>query len=328
MMRFVKRLRVYINMNDILISIIIPIYNVEQYLAQCLDSIYNQDIDETKYEVICINDVSPDRSREIVLKFQTQHRNLVFIEHERNLRQGGARNSGLRVAKGKYIWFVDPDDYIEPNVLAYLINQMENYELDAIHFDYKRIVGDDITSYRTQYVDDNIYTGKSFLMNQNNELWWQRCIEVWRYIYNRNTLNVNDIRFVENQWYEDMEWSLHFLEIARRVKHIMMSPYYYRMNPSSTTQSEISFQKLKDKCTIIKYIEKVRNDSIFPNFDTEWNKYIQYALKDVNQQLKSMTQEEQKLLLDDIAEISTHTHTHTHTHTAKKFMLHLLCCRR
>lgn len=94
------------------LSIIIPFYNVKQYIAQCLDSVYRQDIPEEEYEVICVNDASPDHSRDIVLEYQKRHKNLVLIEHEHNKKLGAARNTGRSIARGKYIWNVDSDDYI------------------------------------------------------------------------------------------------------------------------------------------------------------------------------------------------------------------------
>ena len=89
------------------LSIIIPFYNVEKYIAECLDSVYNQDISEEEYEVICVNDASPDNSRNIVLEYQKKHSNLTLVEHEVNKKLGAARNTGRKIARGKYIWNVD-----------------------------------------------------------------------------------------------------------------------------------------------------------------------------------------------------------------------------
>ena len=103
------------------LSIIIPFYNVEQYIAECLDSVYQQNIPEEEYEVICVNDASHDHSREIVLEYQKLHSNLVLVEHEFNRKLGAARNTGRAVAKGNYIWNVDSDDKIELNCLGKLL---------------------------------------------------------------------------------------------------------------------------------------------------------------------------------------------------------------
>jgi len=112
-------------MNMISLSFIVPFYNVEKYIGACLDSLYAQDISEEEYEVICVDDCSPDKSRDIVLKFQRKHDNLKLITHEENKCLGGARNTGINVAKGKYLWFVDSDDMIRPNCLKTLISLCE-----------------------------------------------------------------------------------------------------------------------------------------------------------------------------------------------------------
>jgi glycosyltransferase involved in cell wall biosynthesis len=106
------------------LSIIIPFFNVEKYIAECLESVYNQDIPEEEYEVICVNDCSPDHSRDIVLQYQQKHPNLILIEHEENKMLGAARNTGLRAARGEYVWFIDSDDYIEKNILGKLLSKL------------------------------------------------------------------------------------------------------------------------------------------------------------------------------------------------------------
>ena len=108
------------------LSIIIPFYNVEQYIAQCLDSVYQQDIPEEEYEVICVNDASPDGSREIVKEYQKKHKNLILVEHERNKKLGGARNTGLNVAHGTYVLFVDSDDMLAENSIGRLVEEIED----------------------------------------------------------------------------------------------------------------------------------------------------------------------------------------------------------
>ena len=112
-------------MCDKRLSIIIPFYNVEQYIAQCLDSVYDQDIPENEYEVICVNDASPDASVDIVKRYQKEHSNLILIEHDRNKKLGAARNTGRKVAIGKYIWNVDSDDKIAPNCLNNLLKYIK-----------------------------------------------------------------------------------------------------------------------------------------------------------------------------------------------------------
>lgn len=116
------------------LSIIIPFYNVEQYIAQCLDSVFDQDIPLDEYEVICVNDGSPDHSRDIVLDYMKRYPNLRLIEHEHNKKLGAARNTGRKAARGKYIWNVDSDDMIVPNCLGAMLNACEAGDLEVLEF--------------------------------------------------------------------------------------------------------------------------------------------------------------------------------------------------
>ena len=120
----------------VFLSIIVPFFNVEKYIKECIHSLYSQDIPSDNYEVILVNDCSPDNSREIVVELQKEYPTLTLIDHDKNKKLGGARNSGLKVAKGDYIWFVDSDDFLKPNILNNLLEISYQNNLDVLHFDY------------------------------------------------------------------------------------------------------------------------------------------------------------------------------------------------
>ena len=103
-------------------SIIVPVYNVEQYLTQCVDSLLNQD--HPDYEIILIDDGSPDRCGEICDKYAKTNKNIQVI-HQKNAGVSAARNAGLQIAKGRYVTFVDPDDWVEQNYLSLLAAHMQ-----------------------------------------------------------------------------------------------------------------------------------------------------------------------------------------------------------
>ena len=118
------------------LSFIVPFYNVELYIEECIRSLYAQDIPWEEYEVICVDDCSPDGSRTIVERLQKEYPTLKLLTTPENLRQGGARNMALDVARGKYIWFIDSDDYIAENCLGTMLNQAEEENLDILDFDF------------------------------------------------------------------------------------------------------------------------------------------------------------------------------------------------
>lgn len=117
------------------LSIIIPVYNCGKFLEECLNSVFTQDIPQSDYEVICINDGSKDNSQSILEKFAAVHKNLHLISQE-NKGAAAARNEGLKKAVGDYIWFVDADDLICENILSLLKSKIEACNCDRMSFGF------------------------------------------------------------------------------------------------------------------------------------------------------------------------------------------------
>lgn len=114
------------------LSIIIPIYNVEKYLSDCLNSVINQKKSDLTYEIIIVNDGTPDNSLKIAEDYAKSHNNITIISQE-NQGLGGARNTGLKAASGDYVWFIDSDDWINLNSLL-ILEPFLKLQLDAITF--------------------------------------------------------------------------------------------------------------------------------------------------------------------------------------------------
>ena len=119
------------------LSYIIPVYNVESYLSQCLDSIFLQAVPANQYEVICIDDTSTDASSKVILDYKKKYSNLIYIQNAVNLKAGGTRNVGLSVAKGEYVWFVDADDVIIDGSLSKILQLIQQHQLDVLCFNYQ-----------------------------------------------------------------------------------------------------------------------------------------------------------------------------------------------
>ena len=117
------------------LSIVIPAYNVEQYIGRCLDSIFNQQIETDMLEVIVVNDGSKDRTEDIIKQYASQHPNLIYISQE-NQGQSVARNTGLKRATGDLIWYVDSDDATTENSIQTIFSYFEKYpNADFLTFD-------------------------------------------------------------------------------------------------------------------------------------------------------------------------------------------------
>ncbi|MCA6423949.1 MAG: glycosyltransferase [Flavobacterium sp.] len=145
-------------MNNIQISIIIPMYKVADYVTRCIESLENQDIDKNLYEIICINDGSPDNCREIVENLQKKYSNIVLINQE-NQGVSIARNNGIAIAKGGYILPIDPDDYVVSNTFKRIANIVEtdNYDVFYLGFEIFDVNGKSI--WKTNYSKQD---GKTF----------------------------------------------------------------------------------------------------------------------------------------------------------------------
>ncbi len=113
------------------VSVIVPIYKVERYIKFCIDSILMQSFQD--FEIILIDDASPDGSVELCQKLYGDNDKIKFVRHERNLGLGSARNTGIKHARGKYIAFVDSDDFILPDALEKFYNTAEKNNAQVVH---------------------------------------------------------------------------------------------------------------------------------------------------------------------------------------------------
>ena len=199
-----------------ILSFIIPLYNSAQWLEKCLYSVLNQDISEADMEVICVNDGSPDNSAEMARELAKDHPCIMVIDQE-NQGPSGARNTGMRHATGKYLCFVDPDDYVEPNVYGGLIKQMEEQQLDMLRFNYQTVnEQDQIVPKRgnelTFDYSPQLMTGAEFLASRLDI-----ACNIWRYIYRTDIITKNNVWCYTGDYYDDTPWLPLVLMKAERL---------------------------------------------------------------------------------------------------------------
>ena len=218
------------------LSIIIPFYNVESYIAQCLDSVYDQDIPEEEYEVICVNDASPDHSRDIVLEYQKKHTNLVLVEHEVNKKLGAARNTGRRIARGEFIWNVDSDDMIAPNCLSEMLDCCEESGLDVLMFDYCVYMNGvaHVRGIKPWKNYGQVLSGKEFWTSQGSKNIGEIC-PVWTKLFRRDFLDEHNVVSPEINMGEDIPFSIKSILFSRRMIACNKAYYFYRENEASLT---------------------------------------------------------------------------------------------
>lgn len=221
-----------------MISIIVPVYGAEQFLDRCVRSVLAQTYAD--YELILVNDASPDRSGDMMDEWATRDPRIRCIHLEQNLRQGGARNRGLDVALGEFVYFLDSDDWIHPKTLLTLIHKQKDYDADMVGFEYRRARSeeefyDDPRTIRLRERLMSLATGKS-LTNLEHELLYLNSAGVWNNLYRRSMIEDARLRFPEKLAYEDNAFVKLCTLYVDRYDYVPEQLYYYFGNPGSTTQ--------------------------------------------------------------------------------------------
>lgn len=234
------------------LSFILPIYNVAHYLQACLDSIYAQGVDEGDFEVICVNDCSPDNSREIVLDYQRKYSNILLVEHLNNRGLSAARNTGVSRATGKYIWFVDSDDVLPNFVLDSLFKKANQDKLDVLLFNYQDISDSgDLIKKNMVFKNTQVTDGVSFIKNIWGDGFVYHMGYVWRCIYSREYIAENSMSFPEGKYWEDTVYFPKAIMLAQRVASTTIVGYSYRNNKNSISvgrSKSLNAKKIYDYC--------------------------------------------------------------------------------
>lgn len=224
------------------LSIIVPVYGVANYLCKCIDSLLAQDI--TDYEIILVDDGSPDECPKICDEYAAKYINIKAI-HQENMGLSEARNAGTRAAQGDYIMYLDSDDYLQPNVLSALIEQVERDQLDVLRFRMQNVKesGEVFIPHEGMKSDYNDYSseptdGLSFL----NERMWVQCYAV-QFILRRE-LALQEL-FTPGIYFEDTDWTPRMLLRAKRVASTELVVYNYLWREGSITLSQKDITKLR-----------------------------------------------------------------------------------
>lgn len=213
-------------MERIKISIIVPIYNIKEFLPECVDSLVNQTLKDI--EIILVDDGSTDGSSELCDLYAKKYSNIIAI-HQKNQGQATARNNGVKIARGKYIQYVDGDDYITENACEALYNAAQKYDADIIR-------GDCLDHKRITSVDDQIISAIDYIKVALNENVYD--IVTWLDIVKRELLVNRQIKFIEGCFYEDQQYMMNLLaDKETSIVKISYPFYYYRMRSGSTTHS-------------------------------------------------------------------------------------------
>lgn len=244
------------------LSIIVPIYNVAPYVRKCVESLLTQDLKD--YEIILIDDGSTDECPAICDEYVQGGKSIqIRVIHQQNSGLSVARNAGLKVAKGKYVLFVDSDDYLELNVLGQLIAQCEWEKLDVLRFDYQnvRIVKSEyevFQPYKSPHEVDTctkVVDGETYL----NTRMGYACYAV-QFIIRREIVGV----FTPGIHFEDVDWMPGMMLRAKRVNAtaLVVYNYFWREGSITVTGGNIDKQRknVEDKIRLLKKLQTMTKE--------------------------------------------------------------------
>ena len=228
------------------ISVIVPVYNAENFLEKCLNSIVNQTY--PKIEIVLVNDCSTDNSDSICKKYQTEHNNVVYIELEENGGVANARNVGLRNAGGALIGFVDNDDWAEKEMYQSLYETLVNHNVPMVTANFKQV------RYETQREREYIPLHKSdlYIGNTLDALLYtvsNRDVILWNKLYRRELFR--EIEFPVRRTYEDISVIHLLVEKAGQIAVSTKCVYNYHLQPESITRSKKVTTKIFEQLYVI-----------------------------------------------------------------------------
>ena len=212
------------------LSIVIPVYNASCVIERCLDSIWSQDLPLEEYEVICVDDGSVDDSVEIIKTVSKSHSQLIIVKNDENVRAGGARNHGVRIARGEYVLFIDSDDYFHPGGLREAFEYQKSKRLDILMCDFARHKDHEPNDTLVHnFKSEKVMTGRRFLVV--NSLPYAP----WKYLFRRRLMTDNDVWFAERVSCEDVDWAhkIAFYADSMQYKPILLT-HYILSNTSQT----------------------------------------------------------------------------------------------
>lgn len=244
------------------LSIIIPVYNIEQYLPDCLESILPQLTHNI--EVIIINDCSTDLTAKICNSYRDRYENIKVIHNKVCQGVSIARNSGLKIAQGQYISFIDGDDMISSSYIQSILYCIDNYIFEMLMFDYSR---------ELELIDNSLSPKEKVSEIESKEVFEGILNKgkydgyLWNKIFCNDIIKKNDISFRKNiSIWEDMLFVLQYIRECNKILIFNQKLYFYRLRIESATNSSLTLKQFQDKvevCQQFLLLDKNINSSIY-----------------------------------------------------------------
>ena len=257
------------------ISVIIPVYNVEKYLCECLDSVINQSLKEI--EIICVDDGSTDSSLSILNEYKRRD-NRVIVLHQENLGAGVARNKGLKIARGEYLSFLDADDFFKKDMLMTSYSKGIECDADIVMFRHERYDDSASRFYELPHMmNHNKFPKKDIfsVSEMKNNFYFDIYGWTWDKIFRREFIDSNKLSFQNTKIFNDMFFTYSALVLTKRISFINEILLTQRVNRKGSITKSVQ----NNWNCVIEALSAVRNFLYFNNLYRQWKScYSVYAL--------------------------------------------------
>lgn len=226
------------------VSVIVPCYNVDQFLDKCMEGLLNQSIGLENIEIILVDDASTDEGKTLEKIMQYENRfpeSIIVIPLEHNMRQGGARNVGMCYATGEYLMFCDADDYLSLCAMERLYNAAQKYQADVVEyrmrkiFDYSEISQNVIAGDKSYLLDMTEEKVKRLVLNLSQDTFCLGCVPKF---YRMDMIQKHNIRFAEHLIYEEPSFTVPVRIYEKRHFFLDEELYFYFQSQNSTMRGE------------------------------------------------------------------------------------------
>ena len=284
-----------------LISFIIPVYNVEKYLNECVDSILSQEFKD--YEIILVDDGSTDTSGVICDEYAKKHAN-VIVEHKPNGGSSDARNVGIKLARGEYVLFVDSDDYIEKNSMYAIVNCLEEQkkQIDIVFLNASKVFPDGTKAPLGDNYDRNKINGKT-----KDEV-LKHIAELPKYpgsgctkLIRREIIVDNEIFFEKGIYCEDIDWTICLLVTADTFAYCEADYYCYRQNRKGSNTNIITPRHIE---CLVYIMSKWASKEMVKDNQTEINAFLAYEYMIMLFLFSLLSKKDQNKVIDSVKSYS------------------------
>ena len=269
------------NAKEVKVSVVVPVYKVERYLQDCIDSLLAQTFGSIEF--IFVDDASPDSCGEILERNAAEHPDLIRVIHlPENRHLGGARNAGIAAAKGEYIGFVDSDDMVLPDMYELLYNSVTESGSDACFITASRIPHDKtwseaLSEYRRGaelpvHIPVNgekaRYNGIGETSRADKEFLYVTLFTggVWAGLWKKKTITDNGVSFPEHMCYEDYYWNSLIIPYLSKIRYVDSVQYLYRINPKGITQWRSLDSKRDRVRSLAMSVEELKKRGLFETY--------------------------------------------------------------